>query len=128
VTLVARLERQVHSPGSRIIERGTPARELFLIEVGRASVTIDLPDGQRRRLATLGPGMIFGEAALLEGGPRTADVRADSEVRCLVLTSTAFDALEVEHPAIAAALLRNLLRSVGATAARLTAEVAVLAG
>jgi CRP-like cAMP-binding protein len=72
--------------------------------------------------------MSFGEAALLDGERRSADVRADTDVSCLVLTTAAFDSLEAEHPAIAAAVLRNLLRSVGATAARLTGEVAVLAG
>jgi len=100
---------------------------MFLIERGRASVSIEIPAQGRRRLSTLGPGMTFGEAALLDGGLRTADVGADSEVVCLALSVEAFETLLMQHPDVAAALLRNLLRSVGATAARLTREVAVLA-
>jgi glutaminase len=91
-------------------------------------VSIGLPDGGRRRLATLGPGMTFGESALLDGGRRTADIHADSEVACLVLSVDAFEELLTERPDVAAQVLRNLLRTVGATAARLTREVAVLAG
>jgi glutaminase len=126
-SVAARLERRVHPHGSRIVERGDVADGLLLVERGRASVSIDLPDGGRRRLATLGPGMTFGEAALLDGGRRTADVHADSEVECLVLSTEAFDGLLAERPDVAAQVLRNLLRTVGATAARLTREVAVLA-
>lgn len=126
--VVSRLRRRVHPHGSRIVERGEPADGLLLVERGRASVSIDLPDGGRRRLTTLGPGMTFGESALLDGGRRTADVHADSEVACLFLSVDAFDELLAERPDVAAHVLRNLLRTVGATATRLTREVAVLAG
>lgn len=126
--LADRLGRHTFARGDSIVVRGTPSRDLFLIERGRASVTIDIPGQGRRRLTTLGAGMSFGEAALLDGGARTADVRADSEVVCLALSADVFDTLLIEHPEIAAGILRNLLRSVGATAARLTREVAVLAG
>jgi CRP-like cAMP-binding protein len=71
--------------------------------------------------------MTFGEAALLDGERRTADVHADSEVVCRFLPTTIFEALLVEEPALAATVLRNLLRTVATTAARLTREVAILA-
>ena len=122
------LERRAYVPGERIIERGAVADALLLLESGRASVTVDVAGQGPRRLSTLGPGMCFGEAALVTGERRTADVRADSEVVCLALTTDGFAALLDEHPAVAARLLRNLLRTVTATAARLTREVAVLAG
>ena len=122
------LERRAYQPGERILERGAVADALLLLEAGRASVSVDVPGQGPRRLSTLGPGMCFGEAALVTGERRTADVRADSEVVCLALTTDAFAALLAEHPEVAAQLLKNLLRTVTATAARLTREVAVLAG
>jgi glutaminase len=125
--VAARLERRSFAPGERIVEIGAPSRELFLLERGHASVSVAVPGQGRRRLSTLGAGMSFGEAALLDGGRRTADVHADTEVDCLVLTIDAFEELMRDHPDVAATVLRNLLRSVGATAARLTREVAVLA-
>lgn len=125
--VASHLLRRIYEHGSSIVVRGAASDALFLIERGRASVSIEIPGQGRRRLSTLGPGMTFGEAALLDGGLRTADVGADSEVVCLALSVEAFETLLVQHPEVAAALLRNLLRSVGATAARLTREVAVLA-
>jgi glutaminase len=70
--------------------------------------------------------MSFGEAALIDGGTRSAEVRADTQVDCGVLTREAFAAIEREHPSLAARLLRNLLRGSAETAVRLTAEVSAL--
>ena len=126
-TLASHLERTCVERGAVVVRRGTPARELFLLERGRASVTVDLPDGHRRRLSTLGPGQVFGEAALLDGGLRTADVVADTDVDLLVLPAEAFEAILATDPRLASSLLRNLLRTASATAARLSAEVATLA-
>ncbi len=58
----------------------------FLIERGRLEVLLERPDGDRI-LATLGPGEIVGEMALVDQAPRTASVRACEE--CLVLPITA---------------------------------------
>jgi glutaminase len=124
----ARADVRAFPQGSRIVTRGDTADGLYLIERGRISVTVDLPGGGRRRLSTLGPGMTFGEAALVDGERRTADVHADTDVVCRMLSTEAFEALVVAHPGVAATVLRNLLGTVGATAARLTREVAVLAG
>jgi len=124
----ARAAVRTFRQGSRIVTRGDAADGLYLIERGRISVTVDLPGGGRRRLSTLGPGMTFGEAALVDGERRTADVHADTDVVCRVLSTDAFETLLATHPGVAATMLRNLLGTVGATAARLTREVAVLAG
>ena len=80
-----------------------------------SACTVDLPGGGRRRLSTLGPGMTFGEAALVDGERRTADVHADTDVVCRRLSTEAFESLVVSHPRVAATVLRNLLGTVGAT-------------
>jgi glutaminase len=126
--LASHIERRSIARGSLVVQRGQAARELLLIERGEASVTVDLAGGGRRRLSALGPGQVLGEAALLDGGRRTADVRADSDVVVLALSSDAFEAILASDPRLASALLRNLLRSASATAARLSAEIATLAG
>jgi glutaminase len=79
-----------------------------------------------KRLATLSAGMSFGEAALIDGGTRSADVRADSQVECGTLDRAGFARIETERPALAIRLLHNLLRSAAETTVRLTAEVAAL--
>jgi hypothetical protein len=57
--------------GEALVEEGEPGRELFLLLDGVLSVTVN---GQK--LAEVGPGAILGERALLEGGRRTATLRA----------------------------------------------------
>ncbi len=122
----ARLERRRYPPGASIVRRGDLCHELFLVESGRVSVTVDLADGTRRRLTTLSEGSLLGELAWIDREPRTADVFADTVVECQVLAADAFDDLLDEDPQTAAGLLRNLLRVVGSTARRLTEDLARL--
>ena len=89
-------------------------------------VVIDLPGGAVKRLATLCAGMGFGEASLITGGLRTADIRADNEVECLVLSAAVFASFEEKHPRLSIHLLRNLLRNSNEITSRLTAEVGSL--
>ena len=114
--------------GSMIVQRGQAADRLYLLVRGEVSVVVDLPGGGTKRLSTLSPGMCFGESALLTGGVRSADVRADSPVECWTLTAASLSTLETERPRLVIRLLHNLLRSVSETAIRLTAEVAALEG
>ena len=125
--VAAVVSRQTYPAGTRIFRLGDPAAELLLVERGRCSVVVDLDGGGRRRLSTLGPGMSFGETALVGGGRRGADVVADSDVVCFVLTTDAFEALGRERPTAATGILRALLGSAVETAGRLTGELAVLA-
>lgn len=118
---------RAYPPGAHIVRVGDPSDELFLVLGGRLSVSIEAPEQGRRRLATLGPGMVFGETSMLGGGRRGADVHADGAVACLVLSRAAFEILAIERPAVALAILRNLLGTATATTGRLTRELAVLA-
>lgn len=124
--LSARIEQQELEPGTLIVRQGEPARALYLLLRGEVSVTVDLPQGGHRRLSTLTAGMLFGEAALLHSGLRTADVRADTSVRCGTLSLEAFAQLEADYPALCVRLMRNVLRQASGTIAHLTGEVAAL--
>jgi glutaminase len=123
----SRLERRHYPPGATIVRRGEAAHELFLIVSGRLSVTVERPGGGQRRLTTLAAGTVFGELAFVAQETRTADVHADTVVETLVLTADAFAELMADEPRAAAAVLANLLRVVGATARRLTEELALVA-
>jgi glutaminase len=120
------LQRQSFDPGTPIVEPGDAADALYLLLRGEVSVAVAVPGGALKRLATLTAGMSFGEAALIDGGRRSAEVRADSQVECAVVGREVFARLEREHPAIAIRLLHNLLRSATETSVRLTGEVAAL--
>ena len=114
--------------GALVIRKGDPADVLYLLMQGQVSVTIVLPNGGNKRLATFPAGMAFGELAIIDRGERTADVRADTAVECYVLPVTALDRLGETHPAIKMKLLENLLRHVSRTVNRLNQEVGALSG
>jgi glutaminase len=89
--------------GQRILAAGEPANSLFFLQSGMVSVK--LPSGVR--LASLGPGMEFGEMAIIEQH-RSADVWADTEVKCLELPLDAFADYRQLHPQIALKIMKNL--------------------
>ncbi|HET9849915.1 MAG TPA: cyclic nucleotide-binding domain-containing protein, partial [Candidatus Dormibacteraeota bacterium] len=67
--------------GQMLVEQGEPGEELFLLLDGVLSVEVD-----GKALAEVGPGAILGERALLEGGARTATLKALTPVRVAVAT------------------------------------------
>lgn len=125
--LEALLERRTYERGALLVSRGDASREFFFVLSGEVSVGVPLADGHHRRFATLGPGMSFGELGVIAGGERSADVRADGAVECLVLGHEAFERLGVDAPGAKIVLLENMLKSVAATVNRLTREVTALA-
>jgi glutaminase len=92
-----------YNAGQRIIAAGEPANSLFFLQSGMVSVK--LPSGVR--LASLGPGMEFGEMAILEQG-RSADVFADTPVTCLELPLDSFADYRRLHPETSLKIMRNL--------------------
>ena len=91
--LAARLERLEISTGETIIRQGEAGEECYVLRSGRVEVLTSGAQGDERILATLDPGSLFGEAALLTDGLRNATVRALKPSTLLVLRRT--DLLEV---------------------------------
>jgi glutaminase len=120
--LDALLERRRHAAGDVIMSAGDPAGEIFLLTGGEVSVLLPLPSGARRRIATLTPGMSFGELAVLGHDVRTVEAVADGEVELAVLDAAAFHALHDDDPGLQAALLSNMLAGAYELVARATAE------
>jgi glutaminase len=110
--------------GEFIVRKGDPADALYLLARGRVSVTAEGPDGRVTRLSTVSPGMVFGELAVIDGSPRTADVRADTVVECWALPAAELDRLGEAHPEVKMQLLERLLRSVHRMVSRLDEELA----
>jgi glutaminase len=110
-TLESLLKSKSYRSGDLIIRKGDPAAEIFLLMSGEVSVRVDLPNGQIKRLSTLSAGMAFGEIAVINRTVRSADVYADTEVECYLLSTSSFDELGRTHPTIKMTLLQNLLHN-----------------
>jgi len=91
--LAARLEHLEVSTGETIIRQGEAGEECYVLRSGRVEVVTSGAQGDERILATLDPGSLFGEAALLTDGLRNATVRALEPCTLLVLRRR--DLLEV---------------------------------
>jgi glutaminase len=128
VELGRRLPLHRFDAGSLVIRRGDAAEAMFLLTEGHLSVTLELPGGGTKRLATLSPGMVFGELAILSRGTRAADVWADTEVECYLLSADELARLGETDPGLKCTLLENLLRIVSRLARRMNDELALLSG
>ncbi|HEX5504277.1 MAG TPA: cyclic nucleotide-binding domain-containing protein [Thermomicrobiales bacterium] len=91
-TLDARLGTLRAAPGEVLVRQGAPADKFFIIVEGEVAVERE-DGGERRVVATLGPGQFFGEVAILRDTPRTATVRAVAPTTLLALERDAFRAL-----------------------------------
>jgi len=85
-----------------------PADGLYVIAQGRVKVCVSSSGGKELILATLGPGQVFGEMALLDDEPRSASVVARLPTTAYRIRRADFDRLIEIHPAIARTLLREL--------------------
>jgi CRP/FNR family cyclic AMP-dependent transcriptional regulator len=101
---VAALARSKRFPaGTMIVRTGDPGTAFYVIVDGRARVTP--PTGRPRILRA---GDSFGEMALLDGAPRSADVTATEDVLVMWIGSAAFAKLLRRDAQLSHALLRTL--------------------
>lgn len=89
--------------GSLVVDQGQTGREAYVILSGSATVKRN-----GKKVATLGSGSVVGELSLLDHGPRTASVVADTELEVLVISQRQFLAVIDAIPALAHKLLSTL--------------------
>lgn len=96
--------------GAVLFERGTPGAALYVIARGLVEIRVNSDTANRttRRLAVFGPGSIFGETAMLTGGPRTADAVCLTPTRLYELRQESLRELEDRFPAVYANIIENL--------------------
>jgi glutaminase len=115
--------------GTVVVREGEPADALYFVLSGEVSVRLGVGgEGRQRRLATFGPGLAFGEMALIDDGVRTADVFTDTDSTLAAVTVADLDTLGAAHPVLIATLLRNLSCQLAAWLQRANAQVRALDG
>jgi CRP/FNR family transcriptional regulator, cyclic AMP receptor protein len=95
---------------TRIFHEGDPGDACYIVREGSARVTREHPDGRAITLATLGPGAIFGELAMLDGERRSASVEATENTELVALPASDVRKLIREHPEMAEKLVVALTR------------------
>jgi uncharacterized membrane protein len=90
--------------GAVLFRTGDHGEAMYLIEGGRIAITVT-EDGETVTLAELGQGDYFGEMALLDGLPRSADAHAVADARLAVLSRDDFRRLILDNPAVALEML-----------------------
>jgi len=105
---IARIARVFDAPAGTMLTRvDEPGNEFFLILDGTASV-----DVATETRGPLRPGAFFGEMSLLDGGPRSATIVAETPVRLLVISRRNFSVLFEDVPGLTQSLLVTLSRRV----------------
>jgi CRP-like cAMP-binding protein len=94
--------------GRQIFAKGDSGREIYLVIDGRVRLSVLTPEGRELSFAHAGPGDIFGEIAMLDGGGRSADATAVTATHTLTLGKPAFLRLMQAYPVLADAVLKFL--------------------
>jgi len=116
LSAIAQSAKEVtHRAGSVLAREGDAGVGFFLITDGAARVTV----GGRPR-GRLGPGEFFGEISLLDQGPRTATVTADTPVATLGITAWVFKRLIETNPSIASKMLKVMAERLRQSSKELT--------
>jgi len=98
--------RRIAAPGEVLFLKGQAGDALYGVLSGHVRISTSVPSGREVVLTTMGPGQVFGEIALLDGGPRTADAAAITRTELLVVRRSALLRLLEREPKLAVGLLR----------------------
>jgi CRP-like cAMP-binding protein len=109
-TLAGQLRRRRYGRGEAVFVLGDPGTSLCLVETGQIKLSLPSPEGREVIIDLLGPGEVFGELALLDGEPRSADAVAIEPSQLLLLHRDEFLSFLEDHPRVAINLLGSLGR------------------
>ena len=101
--VVKNSSERVLKAGAVIMDQGQTGREAYVILEGSATVKRN-----GKKIGTAKTGSVIGELSLLDQGPRTAAVIADTDVRLLVVTERGLKGAIDNIPAISRKLLKGL--------------------
>lgn len=101
--LADKMDEQRFMEGATIVRQGEPGDIFYVLVEGEAKVK----DANGRTLSRLIPGDFFGEISLMDGGPRTATVVAETNLTTLALSRKDFSALLQSEPKVTVGLLKH---------------------
>jgi CRP-like cAMP-binding protein len=100
--------------GEVIFREGESGGALYLILEGKVRISREVSGMGEEALAVLGPGDAFGEMALIDDFPRSADARVHERCRLLVISKEALEDLLFLHKDLAYEILWNFVKILSA--------------
>jgi len=97
-----------HRPNATIFQKGDPGAGMMAVVSGRVKICTYSPDGKELVLNIIDRGGLFGEIALLDGHPRSADAVALEATDLLVLDRNRLTPFLTAHPEVATRLIAVL--------------------
>jgi CRP/FNR family cyclic AMP-dependent transcriptional regulator len=106
----ARFRKSQFSNGEMIFARGDPGTHLYAISEGQVRLAIATRDGRELSFEIAGPGDFFGEIAVLDRSPRSAEATALTQTIAYALERNDFHQLRSVYPAVSDAVISFLCR------------------
>jgi uncharacterized membrane protein len=94
--------------GTVLFRTGDEGDAMYIIEQGKVRISVRAKEGHEVTLTELHRGDFFGEMALLDGKPRSADARVAEDVRLAVLSREHFLSFVGDNPNVALEMLTAL--------------------
>lgn len=113
------------SDGETLFVKGDPGDALYGVRRGQVAITTTTSTGRQLTLNILGAGDVFGEIALLDGHPRSADAVASGPVELFVIRRQDFQDLLRRQPEITTRIIELLCERLRFSSERLE-EVSLL--
>lgn len=107
------MEPQTVRQWAHIVKQGEMDNGMYLVLEGELRVRLMI-GGKETVLATLGAGECFGEMALFDQGPRSADVLSNKDSVLLKITAEAFERLRQDAPELSAPILFSISKTLAA--------------
>jgi small-conductance mechanosensitive channel/CRP-like cAMP-binding protein len=101
--LEQRMRERLFRRGATIVQQGEPGTSLFILAEGALDVMLE-QDGTETPLNRLVPGDVFGEMSLLAGQPRSATIRAATDVVAFEIAKEHLDGILQRRPELAEGL------------------------
>ena len=121
------MSRERHAAGTTLFRESEPGDCMYVLAKGSVTIAVRQGASAGKRIVTFAPGVVFGEMALIDGSPRSADATFDVESTVYSLSRQAFDRLASSDPALATKLYAALAVTLTMRLRRTTQEPRLLA-
>ena len=103
------LEAQRMKRNETLIDVGEKSATIYIVEHGQVTIYTQLPNGQKRRMSTMGAGAMLGTWNIPENG----SVVTEQRCQLFLLSPASLQKMEAEDPALAAAFFRFIAHHTG---------------